>query len=219
VLAGSGISNTGTTIVAGDIGSFPTPAVTELGGRTLTPGVYSATMLQVTGVLTLDTHGDPNAVFVFQTSTLVTASTAATVRGRLLALDGTVTGALALGLVTAPQIGTASTLAHTPLLDNTRPVATADAVRSTAARDSLDRVVQVEAQQPEAAPTTAMPPPATSAAPPADPVAPPADPPPISPVAPIPSGTDLHRREPPTPGAGHPLRHAVGPLDPRTPRW
>jgi len=40
----------------------------EVGGLTLTSGVYHATAaLAVTGILTLDAEGDPNAVFVFQT--------------------------------------------------------------------------------------------------------------------------------------------------------
>jgi RNA polymerase sigma factor (sigma-70 family) len=119
VLAGSGVTNTGPTVLTGDLGSFPTLAITglasltlaglnqaggpvaqqakndlvtaynaavaktstetiaaDLGGRTLGPGVYrSASSLGLTGALTLDGHGDPNAVFVFQAgSTLTTAS-------------------------------------------------------------------------------------------------------------------------------------------------
>ena len=48
----------------------------ELGGTTLTPGVYCvATSAQITGTLTLDFQGDPAASFVFQIgSTLTTAS-------------------------------------------------------------------------------------------------------------------------------------------------
>jgi len=48
----------------------------DLGGRTLTPGVYtSASSIGVTGVLILDAENDPNAVFIFQAgSTLTTAS-------------------------------------------------------------------------------------------------------------------------------------------------
>jgi hypothetical protein len=48
----------------------------DLGGSRLDPGVYtSASSLGLTGQLTLDAHGDPNAVFVFQAgSTLITAS-------------------------------------------------------------------------------------------------------------------------------------------------
>jgi type VI secretion system secreted protein VgrG len=48
----------------------------DLGGQTLTQGVYnSASSLGLTGTLTLDAEGDPNAVFIFQAgSTLTTAS-------------------------------------------------------------------------------------------------------------------------------------------------
>src|ERR1035437_5155451 len=50
---------------------------TELGGGTLTPGVYDSESgtFQITGTLTLDAEGDPDAVFIFKTaSTLITAS-------------------------------------------------------------------------------------------------------------------------------------------------
>ena len=57
-------------------GQSPATALpTELGGSTLLPGVYSAGTFGITGTLTLDAQGDPNAVFVFQSAaTLVTAS-------------------------------------------------------------------------------------------------------------------------------------------------
>ncbi|MEV7967061.1 ice-binding family protein [Sphaerisporangium sp. NPDC088356] len=120
VLAGSAVTNTGPTVVTGDLGVNPGSAVTgfppgtvigtihaadaaavqaqvdlttayndaagrtpvttvptELGGTTLTPGVYTsaAGTLGITGNLTLDAQGDPNAVFIFQAaSTLITAS-------------------------------------------------------------------------------------------------------------------------------------------------
>ncbi len=124
VLAGSGITNTGTTTLSGtwgaDIGSSPTGTFTgdtsvttsgtkftavnatttsakddlvlgyddaagrtptadvsaDLGGQTLTPGVYnSESSMGITGALTLDGLDDPNAVFIFQAgSTLTTAS-------------------------------------------------------------------------------------------------------------------------------------------------
>lgn len=124
VLAGSAVSNTGATILTGDLGLWPGTASsvtgfppgsftgtlhagdavalqaqsdltaayndaagqacgtvltgTDLGGLTLTPGVYCfATSAQLTGTLTLDGQGNPNAVFVFQIgSTLTTASNA-----------------------------------------------------------------------------------------------------------------------------------------------
>jgi type VI secretion system secreted protein VgrG len=53
----------------------------DLGGMTLLPGIYSfASSAQLTGTLTLDTQGDPNAVFLFQIgSTLTTASASSVV--------------------------------------------------------------------------------------------------------------------------------------------
>ncbi len=121
VLAGSEITNTGPSVLSGDLGIAPGSAVTgfppglvtggtahvtdgvarqakddlttayddaagrsttvdvtgtDLGGRTLVSGVYSHTSgMQLTGTVTLDAQGDPDAVFVFQAgSTLVTAS-------------------------------------------------------------------------------------------------------------------------------------------------
>jgi hypothetical protein len=119
VLAGSTVTNTGPTVVNGDIGVSPgtavtgfppgtgtgtihsadgvagqaqsdtttayndaagrSPAVTvsgDLGGLTLTPGVYKAgSSLGLTGDVTLDAQGNSNAVFIFQAgSTLTTAS-------------------------------------------------------------------------------------------------------------------------------------------------
>ncbi|GAA4230574.1 hypothetical protein FHR32_003622 [Streptosporangium album] len=120
VLAGSTVTNTGLSVVTGDLGLSPgtavtgfppgtvngavhaadataaqaqsdltaayddaasrTPAATvatELGGTTVTPGVYTSASgtFGITGNLTLDGQGDPNALFVFQTaSTLITAS-------------------------------------------------------------------------------------------------------------------------------------------------
>ena len=58
-------------------GRIPATTVSgDLGGQTLVPGVYkSASSLGLTGTLTLDAQGDPNAVFIFQMgSTLTTAS-------------------------------------------------------------------------------------------------------------------------------------------------
>jgi hypothetical protein len=52
-----------------------TNLASELGGTTLIPGVYRIGAAQLTGQLTLNAQGNPQAVFIFQIdSTLVTAS-------------------------------------------------------------------------------------------------------------------------------------------------
>ena len=120
VLAGGGITNTGSTSISGDVGTYPTVSlsdtgtvslsgtyhlgdatsiaakadlatayaaaaasapstalVTDLGGRTLLPGVYAnSTGLGLTGTLTLDAQGNPNAVFIFQTPANLNTSAA-----------------------------------------------------------------------------------------------------------------------------------------------
>lgn len=128
VLAGQTVTNTGPSVINGDVGVSPGSAVTafppgtvnngtihaadavaaqaqadtttayndaagrspsatvtaDLGGRTLVAGVYTGGTLGLTGTLTLDAQGDPNAVFVFQSaSTLITAtsSTVALING------------------------------------------------------------------------------------------------------------------------------------------
>jgi hypothetical protein len=118
VLGGSTVTNTGATVVTGDLGVSPGTAVTgfgpgvvlngsihmndalamqahadaatayaqlagetpttdlsgmNLGGMILMPGVYHfGTTAQLTGTLTLDTGGDPNAAFHFQIGTTLT---------------------------------------------------------------------------------------------------------------------------------------------------
>jgi hypothetical protein len=58
----------------------PTSVSVELGGTTLKPGVYNGATLEITGTLTLDTEGNPDAVFIFQTgSTLITAADSAVI--------------------------------------------------------------------------------------------------------------------------------------------
>ncbi len=60
-----------------DFGPF---APTDLGGRTLTPGVYCySSSVGLTGVLTLNGQGDPNAVWVFRIGSTITAASASSV--------------------------------------------------------------------------------------------------------------------------------------------
>jgi len=132
VLAGSTVTNTGSSVITGDLGVWPGTAVTgfppgivtggtthkgdaaaaqaqldlttayntaaglprtgtltgqNLGGLTLTPGVYFfASSAQLTGQLTLNNLGNPSAIFVFQIgSTLTTASNSSVIFSNSLA--------------------------------------------------------------------------------------------------------------------------------------
>ena len=81
---------------------------TDLGGLTLTPGVYCfSSSAFLTGTLTLDFQGNPNAVFLFKTgSTLITALTTANASSVLLINNG--------GMTCPPnlywQVGSSATL-------------------------------------------------------------------------------------------------------------
>jgi hypothetical protein len=86
-------------------GLQPTQTLTgeDLGGQTLEPGVYFfASSAQLTGTLTLNDMGDPNAQFVFQIgSTLTTASNSAVV---------TINGGANPGSTVFWQVGSSATL-------------------------------------------------------------------------------------------------------------
>jgi hypothetical protein len=77
----------------------------NLGGLTLTPGLYTSTssLAISAGDLTLDAQGDPNAVFIFQT-----ASTLTTTPGRQVILSGAAKSTNVFW-----QIGTSATLGTT----------------------------------------------------------------------------------------------------------
>src|SRR5207302_7474469 len=74
----------------------------NLGGQTLTPGLYksTSTLAISSGDLTLDAQGDPDAVFIFQM-----ASTLTTTSGRAVILSG---GAKATNVFW--QVGSSATL-------------------------------------------------------------------------------------------------------------
>jgi Ice-binding-like/WxL domain surface cell wall-binding len=86
------------------------PITTDLGGRTLTPGVYAATAaLTLAGTLTLDAQGNPAAVFILQAGSTLTT-------GALSQVD-LVGGAQACNVFW--QVGSSATLGATSVLAGT----------------------------------------------------------------------------------------------------
>lgn len=76
---------------------------TDLGGLTLTPGVYFfASSAALTGVLTLDNQANPNAEFVFQIGTTLTTAGSSSVV--------TINGGPILGTNVFWQVGSSATL-------------------------------------------------------------------------------------------------------------
>ena len=202
-------------------GAGPATAVaTELGGRTLTPGVYTSPTLAITGTLYLDTQGDPSAVFVFQSSstlitasastvvvlnsltacnvfwqvgssatlgtnssflgtilaeTSITATTQASIRGRLLARNGAITlDTNTIIPVPCTQTGgpTNATIAPFVVPPTTAPTTT---VTTTASTTTTTTTTQAPASAPSVAPASAP------SAPPTPPNSPPPGPTPATP--------------------------------------
>jgi hypothetical protein len=89
----------------------------NLGGQTLTPGLYKSTssLAISAGDLTLDAQGDPNGVFIFQM-----ASTLTTTSGRQVILSGAAKSTNVYWQVgTSATIGTTSVLQGTIMADQT----------------------------------------------------------------------------------------------------
>jgi hypothetical protein len=61
--------------------TLPTTVSGDIGGLTLTPGLYMSTSsLGITGVLTLNGQGDANSVFIFQIGSSLTTATGSQVK-------------------------------------------------------------------------------------------------------------------------------------------
>ncbi len=110
----------------------------DLGGMTLTPGVYCySSSAALTGTLTLDLQGDPNAYFVIQIGSTLTAATNSSV---VLVNAGNATCApnVFWQVGTSATLGTGSSfegsiLAHASITLNTSAQLTGNALASTAA--------------------------------------------------------------------------------------
>jgi hypothetical protein len=86
----------------------------DLGGLTLTPGVYFfATSAQLTGTLTLDYLGDPNADFVFQIGSTLTTATGSVVK----VLNGGSNAGLYWGVGSSATLGTSTVFAGNIIAD------------------------------------------------------------------------------------------------------
>ena len=153
VLGGATVTNTGPTVVNGNLGVSPGAAVVgfppgtvalgtihaadavalqaqsdlvtaynvaaglpcntdltgqNLGGLTLTPGVYCFnTSAQLTGTLTLDVQNNPNAQFVFKTGSTLTTASGSTV----MAINGSSCDKVYWQVGTSATLGTGSTFA------------------------------------------------------------------------------------------------------------
>jgi hypothetical protein len=154
VLGASTVTNTGPSVVNGDLGVSPGTAITgfppgqvtggaihsadgpaglaqgdlttayndaagrtvpavvagDLGGLTLTPGLYKSTStLGITGILRLDGQGDANSVFIFQVGSALTTAT-----GSQIILQG---GARAANIFW--QVGSSATLGTNSIFNGT----------------------------------------------------------------------------------------------------
>ncbi|MEU8246006.1 DUF4082 domain-containing protein [Nonomuraea sp. NPDC048916] len=99
----------------------------QLGGTTLTPGVYrpsSGTAFQINGVLTLDAQSDPDAIFVFQASTLTTATVST-----ITLTEGAQADNVFWQLSGSATVGTSATFQGNVLADNSVTVNSGAAVK------------------------------------------------------------------------------------------
>ena len=133
----------------------------DLGGQKLVPGVYTGGTLGLTGTLTLDAQGDPNAVFVFQSaSTLITASSS-----RVLVINGGDSCHVFWQVTSSATLGTSSVFVGT-VLALTSITATTGAVifGRLLARNGAVTLDSNQMNRPSCGAATPAPPTATNAA-------------------------------------------------------
>jgi hypothetical protein len=216
VLAGQTVTNTGPSVISGDLGVSPGTAMTgfppgsvtagsvhaadavalqaqrdltsayndaagrsstatisaDLAGKTLTPGIYtSASSLGLSGALTLDARGDPNAVFVFQAGSMLTVAPTS----KVLLIGGAQACNVVWQVGSSASIGANSTFAGDVLALTSISLTTGATLNGRAlARNgqvSLDTNTVTKtacATQPATPPPTSAPPPADSTGSPGD---------------------------------------------------
>jgi hypothetical protein len=141
-----------------DAAGRPATAVVpvELGGTTKTPGVYEspAGTFGITGTLTLDAQGDPNAVFIFKAaSTLITASASS-----VTLVNGARSANVFWKVGSSATLGTYSILRGTVMAYASITVTTGVTVDGRA----LARTAAVTLDTDTVTPTTGLPQPATT---------------------------------------------------------
>ncbi|MDX3855082.1 ice-binding family protein [Streptomyces sp. AK02-01A] len=98
----------------------------DIGGQTLAPGVYNApTSIGITGTLTLDAAGDPDAVWVFQIGTTLSTASASEV----LLINGASSCNVVWQVADAATLGTDSTFVGSILALTTITVTTGATVQ------------------------------------------------------------------------------------------
>jgi type VI secretion system secreted protein VgrG len=145
-----------------------TPIAADLAGQTLTAGVYnSASSIGLSGALTLNGGGDPNAVFVFQAgSSLITASGSS-----VNLINGAQSCNVFWQVGSSATLGTGSTFRGTILALTSITVTTAVTIdgrvlaRNGAITLDTDTIIRSACAAPAATATTpVVPPPATTTA-------------------------------------------------------